>query len=138
MTLKRSGRWSRLIQVAQVARWGTVLLALWKLFRHPQTPRSAKVVAAVVVAYAVSPIDLIPDFIPVLGQLDDLVLVPLGVALAVKLTPPEVWQQCLQEAEHRTEPLPRILWGAAVIVGVWLLAFSAFVYWLVRLVWQGL
>lgn len=147
MKTRRSGKWWRLGQfakvakvakVAQVARLGTVLLALWKLFRHPQTPRSAKVVAALVVAYAVSPIDLIPDFIPVLGQLDDWVLIPLGVALAVKLTPPEVWQQCLQDAEHRTEPLPRLLWGALLIVALWLLALGAFVMWLVNLVARGI
>ena len=130
--------WGRLIRLTQVARLGMVLVALWKLLRHPQTPRSAKIVAAVVVAYAVSPVDLIPDFIPVLGQLDDLVLVPLGIALAVKLTPPEVWQQCLHEAEHRTEPLPRIVWGAAVIVGLWLLMVGAFVFWLVNTLLRGL
>lgn len=140
MKTNRSGKWWRFAQfakLAQVARLGTVLLALWKLFRHPQTPRIAKVVAAVVVAYAVSPIDLIPDFIPVLGQLDDWVLIPLGVALAVKLTPPEVWQQCLHDAEHRTEPLPRLLWGTLLIVALWLLALGAFVIWLVNLVARG-
>lgn len=135
MSSKGWGRWFRL---TQVARLGTVLVALWKLMRHPQTPRSAKIVAAVVVAYAVSPVDLIPDFIPVLGQLDDLVLVPLGVALAIKLTPPEVWHQCLHDAEHGTESLPRIIWGAVVIVGLWLCLIVAFVFWLIKTVLQAL
>ncbi|MEK0417601.1 MAG: hypothetical protein RI949_1607 [Pseudomonadota bacterium] len=135
MSSKGWGRWFRL---TQVARLGTVLVALWKLMRHPQTPRSAKIVAAVVVAYAVSPVDLIPDFIPVLGQLDDLVLVPLGVALAIKLTPPDVWEHCMHEAEHRTEPLPRIVWGALLIIGLWLVVVGAFLFWLVRLIMQGL
>ena len=127
-----------LFRLAQVARLGTHLVALWKLFRHPQTPRAAKWVAVLVVAYAVSPIDLIPDFIPVLGQLDELVLVPLGVALAIRLTPPDVWQQCLHEAEHRTEPLPRLVWGALLIIGIWLVVAGAFLVWLIRLVSQGL
>ena len=138
MKFSGKGGVGRLFRLAQVARLGTHLVALWKLFRHPQTPRAAKWVAVLVVAYAVSPIDLIPDFIPVLGQLDELVLVPLGVALAIRLTPPDVWQQCLHEAEHRTEPLPRLVWGALFIIGIWLMVAGAFLVWLIRLVSQGL
>lgn len=119
--------WSRVLERARLA---TRLLALWKLLRHPQTPWAVKAVAALVVAYAVSPIDLIPDFIPVLGQLDDLILVPLGVALAVRLAPPALWQACLREAEAEAGRVPRLLWGAVLVVGVWLLVFGAFVVWL--------
>jgi endonuclease YncB( thermonuclease family)/uncharacterized membrane protein YkvA (DUF1232 family) len=110
------------IRLAQAGRLKVHLLALWKLFRHPATPWIVKAVAVAVVAYAVSPIDLIPDFIPVLGQLDDLLLLPLGVALAVWLTPPALWARCLQEAEVGVERLPRLVWGAAVIVLLWLAA----------------
>jgi hypothetical protein len=74
-----------------------------------------------VLAYAVSPIDLIPDFIPVLGLLDELILLPLGIALAVKLTPEPLWQARLAEAEAGRDRLPRMLWGAALVVLVWLL-----------------
>lgn len=120
----------RLLRAVDMARLATYLLALWKLARHADTPRAAKLVAIVVLAYALSPIDLIPDFIPVLGQLDDLLLVPLGIALAVKLVPPAQWQARLREAEAGTEKLPRLWWGALLVVGVWLLLLLLFVAWL--------
>ena len=111
----------RLLGAANRARLGVYLLALWKLFKHPDTPRAPRWIAIAVVAYALSPIDLIPDFIPVLGQLDDLILVPLGIALAVKLTPEAMWQARLREAEAGRDQLPKMLWGAAGIVLLWLL-----------------
>ncbi|MCI1193284.1 DUF1232 domain-containing protein [Calidifontimicrobium sp. SYSU G02091] len=97
-----------------------LLLAPWKLWRHPDTPWAPKLVAVVVVAYALSPIDLIPDFIPLLGQLDDALLLPLGIALAVWLTPAELWQARLREAEAHAERLPRLMAGAVAVVVVWL------------------
>lgn len=114
-------------------RLGIHLIALWKLARHPATPLAPKLIAFAVIAYAVSPIDLIPDFIPVLGQLDDLILLPLGVALTVRLTPAAHWQAMLREAEASKSKLPRLWWGAALIVGVWVALFAAFVWWLARL-----
>lgn len=115
--MKRLRRlWRRLAP----ARLGTLLLALWKLARHPGTPWTCKAVAAAVVAYAVSPIDLVPDFIPLLGQLDDLVLIPLGLALAVRLAPPALWQACLRAARTQAGRLPRLLWGAAAVVALWM------------------
>jgi uncharacterized membrane protein YkvA (DUF1232 family) len=107
----------------QRARQAIRLLALWKLLRHPDTPRAPKLVALLVLAYALSPIDLIPDFIPVLGLLDDLILVPLGVALVVRLTPAPLWQARLAEAEASAEKLPRV-WL------VWLLMLGLLVWWL--------
>ena len=83
-----------LLKFATAQRLSVYLYALWKLFKHPDTPPAAKWVAIAVVAYAVSPIDLIPDFIPVLGLLDEMILVPLGVALAVRLTPKPLWNPC--------------------------------------------
>ena len=109
------------------------LLALWKLFRHPQTPRAAKWVAFAVIAYAVSPIDLIPDFIPVLGLLDDLLLLPLGVALVIRLTPASLWSDCLAEAEASSDRLPRLGWGALAILLVWFVVLLLFAAWLWRL-----
>ena len=123
------GGWIRL---AQMGRLKVHLLALWKLFRHPATPWWVKAIAVAVVAYAVSPIDLIPDFIPVLGQLDDLLLLPLGVALAVRLTPPALWARCLQEAEAGADRLPHLLWGAALIVLCWLALLGLLMWWLLR------
>jgi uncharacterized membrane protein YkvA (DUF1232 family) len=131
-------RWGNLLRRANTARLATHLLALWKLFRHPETPRLAKLVAVLVLAYALSPIDLIPDFVPVLGLLDDLILLPLGIALAVKLTPRHLWLARVAEAETSTDELPRLLWGAAIVLLVWLLLVSLLAWWLVSTAWSGL
>jgi uncharacterized membrane protein YkvA (DUF1232 family) len=119
----------RLARHAQRLQLTTRLLALWKLVRHPDTPRAPKWVALLVLAYALSPIDLIPDFIPMLGQLDDLLLVPLGIALAVRLTPPHLWQARLAEAQAGADKLPRVWWGALLVVLVWLLLLGLVVAW---------
>ncbi len=119
----------RLFGAANRARLAVYLLALWKLFKHPDTPRAPKLIALLVLAYAVSPIDLIPDFIPVLGMLDELILLPLGVALAVKLTPPGLWEARLQEAEASRDKLPKMLWGAALIVAVWAVTAGLLGWW---------
>lgn len=109
---------------AWLARLKADLVALWFCYRHPKTPFAAKVLAAVVVAYAFSPIDLIPDFIPVLGYLDDLVLLPVGVWLAVKMIPSTVLAECRSQAGRWLEddrPKPHSRLAAAVIVTLWLL-----------------
>lgn len=111
------------------------VLTLWFSLRHPGTPLHAKVVAALVVAYAFSPIDLIPDFIPVLGFLDDVILVPLGVLLAVWLIPAGVWAECQSSAQRWMDEKrgkPRNWWGAAAIVVVWLALAWACWYWFTR------
>jgi uncharacterized membrane protein YkvA (DUF1232 family) len=92
--------------------------ALTLAYRHPDVPWVAKLFTACVVAYAFSPIDLIPDFIPVLGYLDDLVLVPLGIALAVKMIPPHVMASCRAQA-LAAEGKPTNWAAAVVIVAVW-------------------
>ena len=119
----------RLFGAANRARLAVYLLALWKLFKHLDTPRAPKWIALAVLAYAVSPIDLIPDFIPVLGLLDDLILLPLGIALAIKLTPEALWQARLAEAEASKDKLPKMVWGTVLIVAVWLLAMGALGWW---------
>lgn len=107
------------------------LLALWKLLRHPETPWPVRAVAVLVFAYAVSPIDLVPDFIPVLGLVDDLLLLPLGLWLVVRLAPRELWQRCLAEAEAEDRPGALPKWaagrwlGAAIVVGLWLALLAA-------------
>jgi len=131
-------RWGTLLRRANAARLATNLLALWKLFRHPETPRVAKLVAVLVLAYALSPIDLIPDFIPVLGLLDDVILLPLGIALAVKLTPQHLWLARLAEAETSADELPRLLWGAGIVLVVWLSIVALLAWWLVSLTLSGL
>lgn len=123
----------RLLRAANAARLATYVVALWKLFKHPQTPRGAKLVAVAVLAYVLSPIDLIPDFIPVLGQLDDLVIVPLGIALVTRLTPKPLWEAQLRAAELSTEKLPKLWWGVLLVGLVWVTLLGLFVWWMVRL-----
>jgi len=97
--------------------------ALYLAVRDPRTPWYAKVFAACVVAYAFSPIDLIPDFIPVLGYLDDVIIVPLGIMLALKMIPADVMAECRAAADaNRPSSKPRNYAGAAVVVAIWLLA----------------
>jgi len=96
--------------------------ALYLAYRHPRTPRKARIFAVLVVAYAFSPIDLIPDPIPVLGYLDDLLLVPLGIYLALKMIPPDIMDECRQRAKDEVgSDKPVFRGAAAVIVLIWLL-----------------
>jgi uncharacterized membrane protein YkvA (DUF1232 family) len=96
--------------------------ALFLAYRDPRVPWYAKVFAACVVAYAFSPLDLIPDFVPVLGYLDDLILVPLGIALALRMIPAEVMAESRVKAEAALSGgQPRNWIAAAVIIAIWLL-----------------
>jgi uncharacterized membrane protein YkvA (DUF1232 family) len=108
------------------------LVALYLAARDPRVPWPAKLVAACVAAYALSPIDLIPDFIPVLGYLDDLVLVPLGIALAIRLIPPAVWEDLRASASARTGARPTSKVGAAAIVSIWIALILAALYIIYR------
>ena len=96
--------------------------AIYLAYRDPRTPWYARIFAACVVGYAFSPIDLIPDPIPVLGYLDDLVLVPLGVALALKMIPQTVLAECREKAQAAMSQGKPTNWTAAgVIMAIWLL-----------------
>lgn len=95
--------------------------ALMVAVRHPEVPWPARVVALLVAAYAFSPIDLIPDFIPVLGYLDDLILIPLGVILVIRLVPPEIMEECRRQAEERPVSRRAGIIGAALIVVIWVI-----------------
>jgi uncharacterized membrane protein YkvA (DUF1232 family) len=103
--------------------------AVWLAARDPRTPLAAKLLALAVAAYALSPIDLIPDFVPVLGYLDDLVIVPLGILAVTRLLPPEVLAECRARAEAAGSR-PRSLAGAAAIIGLWLVAAALLLWWL--------
>ena len=100
------------------------VVALWYAARDPRVPWYAKAVAACVVAYALSPIDLIPDFIPVLGYLDDLVIVPLGIIAAVKLVPEDLMAE-FRERASAAGSRPKSYAGAIVIAGIWIAACAA-------------
>ena len=96
--------------------------ALYLACRDPRVPWYAKLLAACIVGYAFSPIDLIPDFVPILGYLDDLVLIPLGVALVVRLIPGPVMAECrARSREVLAQGRPTSRAAAVAIVGVWLL-----------------
>jgi uncharacterized membrane protein YkvA (DUF1232 family) len=109
--------------------------AIYLAYRDPRVPWYARLFAAVVVAYAFSPIDLVPDFIPVLGYLDDLVLVPLGITLALRMIPPAVMAECRDKArETMAQGKPTNWAAAAVILAIWLALAALGVLLLVRLV----
>lgn len=109
------------------------VLALYLAGRDSRVPWYAKVLALATAAYALSPIDLIPDFIPVLGYLDDLIIVPFGILLAVRLVPPEVMQELRLQAQQRLQTdRPKSLVAAAVIILAWLAAGGLFVWLFVR------
>lgn len=110
-------RWAKLLK-------GDVVM-LWFACRNPQTPLHAKIFAVLIVAYAFSPIDLIPDFIPVLGLLDELLLLPLGIWLTIKMLPDPVIAECRQQAQawlDARKPKPQNYIAAAVFVALWVLA----------------
>jgi len=115
--------WARRIKRDVVA----LYIAAW----DPRTPWYAKGIALAVAAYALSPIDLIPDFIPVLGYLDDLLLLPLGILLAIRLIPPHLMSEFRQAAESRSRP-PAHWSVAAVIVAIWIAGIVATTWWVYR------
>jgi len=107
--------------------WANLLkreaVTLWFCTRDPRTPRTAKILALMVVAYAFSPIDLIPDFIPVLGFLDDAILLPIGIWITLKLIPRAVIESSRIQAEQwlaEKHGKPRNWFGAAVIIALWI------------------
>lgn len=122
--LDRAKRWARGLK--------RDVHAVWLAARHPRTPRGAKLLALAVAAYALSPIDLIPDVIPVLGYLDDLLIVPLGILLVTRMLPPDLLAECRAAAEAAGRR-PRSLMGAAAIVALWLAAVALLAWWL----WPG-
>jgi uncharacterized membrane protein YkvA (DUF1232 family) len=105
-------------------------LALYLAARDPRTPWYAKLLVAGIVAYAFSPIDLIPDFVPILGYLDDLILIPMGIALAIKLIPHSVLAECrarAQETMQNGKTVSRV--AGAVIVVIWLVLVALCIVW---------
>jgi uncharacterized membrane protein YkvA (DUF1232 family) len=106
---------------------------LYLAWRHPRVPWYAKALALLVAGYALSPIDLIPDFIPVLGYLDDLVLIPLGIMLVIRMIPEEVLAECRRQAEEiggRATRVAKI--AAAIIVAIWILTAALVVRLVIR------
>lgn len=102
--------------------------AVYLASRDPRVPWYAKALAVIVAGYALSPIDLVPDFIPILGYLDDIILVPLGIVLVLKLIPPQIMAEHRASALLQDRPISRI--AALAIVCLWI-ASAALVGWLV-------
>lgn len=121
-TLKRRARYLK-----------TEIFALYLAARDPRIPWYAKLLVAGIVAYAFSPIDLIPDFIPILGYLDDLILLPMGIALAIKLVPDTVLTECRARAQETIQNGKPVSWVAgAVIVAIWLGVVAISVTWVYK------
>lgn len=109
------------------------VFALYFAARHPQTPWHTKLMVAAVVAYAFSPIDLIPDFIPILGYLDDLILLPLGIALAIKMIPALVLGECRMQAAKVIDSQKPTNWIAGtVILFIWLVIGAILGLWIIE------
>jgi uncharacterized membrane protein YkvA (DUF1232 family) len=105
------------------------LKVLYIAYKKPEVPWYAKALSAIVIGYALSPIDLIPDFIPVLGYLDDLLLIPLGIFFVIKLIPKEILEECRAEAENAfREGKPKNWIAAGVIAGLWIFVIILLVY----------
>ena len=110
-------------------------VTLWFAARNPQTPWYAKALGVFIVAYALSPIDLIPDFIPVLGYLDDVILLPGLIWLAIRLLPAPVLEHCRSQADQWMQtkgkkPTSRV--GVLLVLAVWIAATVGFWYWVLK------
>jgi len=121
--------------LARLKQWASTIkrdvYALWLAARDPRTPWFAKLLALLVAAYALSPIDLIPDFIPVIGYLDDAVLVPLGVLLVIRLIPPELMEE-FRVAAALAEQRPVSYITASIFVSIWVVSAVAGIYLILR------
>lgn len=127
-----TGRFSWGAWKKRVAQLKLEMYALYLAYRDPRTPWHAKLLLMLLLGYAFSPIDLIPDFIPILGYLDDLILLPLGIALALRMVPRDVMAECRERAQQAASagrPTSRI--AAAIIIAIWvvLAAASAVIVW---------
>lgn len=122
-------------QLAKAKNWARLLkrdvVAVYFAARDARTPMLARWLALAVAAYALSPIDLIPDFIPVLGYLDDLLIVPLGLLLVIRLLPVQVLAQAREKA-NAVLSRPTSYAAAVVMVSIWLLCIAGVAYWWFR------
>ena len=120
--------------ISVVKKWAVSLknniFALYVALKDKRVPKLAKIIIGLVVFYALSPIDLIPDFIPIIGYLDDLLLLPLGIWVAIRLIPKVVWYECKLLSAEQTTKLPQSRGAAIVIISIWFMALVGFSLWL--------
>lgn len=107
--------------------------SLYLASRDPRVSWLAKIMIGLVVAYALSPVDLIPDFIPIVGYLDDLLLLPIGFWLAIRMIPNAVWRECQISAQQKVFELPKNRRAGAVIIFVWFLSIAGIAIWVAYL-----
>ena len=124
MNLDTLGRWAEAFKKN--------IFTLYLASSDSGTPGVAKLIAILTVGYALSPIDLIPDFIPIVGYLDDLLLLPAGIWLAIRLIPVLVWEECIARTKSEAFILPQSLSASVVVVLIW----SLLCLWLFSLIWQ--
>lgn len=119
-------------------RWAITLKqntnALYLASRHPRLPLFPKIIIGIVVAYALSPIDLIPDFIPVIGYLDDIILLPIGIWFAIRFVPNSIWLECQIAAQDSNLQLPYNRLTAGIILVIWIVIIIGLAIWLWPLV----
>ena len=123
--------WNLAALKARAANLKNDVAVLASAARDPRTPMAAKLVIAFVAAYALSPIDLIPDFIPVIGYLDDLIIVPAGIALAIRMIPPSVLDDHRARIARQPKKPGASLLGAALVITIWLATAALIVWWFV-------
>jgi uncharacterized membrane protein YkvA (DUF1232 family) len=95
--------------------------AIYLAYKHPDTPWYAKLFSIIIVSYAFSPIDLIPDFIPILGYLDDLILIPLGITIAIKIIPRKVLDECREKAKLEKNTKKKNWFAGIIIISIWII-----------------
>ena len=116
---------------ARIKRLRRETLAVWYAARDARTPWYAKALALLITAYAFSPIDLIPDFIPVLGYVDDLIIIPAGIALAIKLIPAQIMLEAREKADIEIQK--PVNWAAGVVIGlIWLVILFLIGSWIIQ------
>ena len=113
---------------AMVRRMPAYLRLSWRLGKDPLLSKARRAAVIGAAGYLASPVDLVPGVIPVLGQLDDIILIPLGVTLAMRMVPEAQWQARMREAEAHAERLPKLWWGALLIALFWI-ALIGLVVW---------
>jgi uncharacterized membrane protein YkvA (DUF1232 family) len=105
------------------------LKVIYLAYKRPDVPWYAKLVAIIVVGYALSPLDLIPDFIPILGLIDDLIIIPLGISLVIKLIPKNILEECRTQSDEVFKGgKPKYWIAGALIIGLWLVVIGYFLY----------
>lgn len=107
------------------------IIAMYFVMKHPKTPLYVRILVAIVVGYALSPIDLIPDFVPIFGYIDDMILLPLGIALIIKIVSKNILQECREKAKNNpTVSKPKIWIAAYIIILLWFTVFYMLYEWL--------